>query len=230
MHPVIRIICFLLFTAFISQSDLGQLLFATALITGLLLIHSQGWLQQAFSMLLRLRWFLFSIVIVYGWLTPADTHAEHASVWLPSLQGLSLGLMRVYGLILIVTAVAYLLSITSRQQLVAAIYWLCAPLALIGLERERLVVRLMLSLDYVAQLQQQLAHQVGHMQPQPNIVARIKQVGTVAGSLFNYTLEQADTHGQPSVEFETLLSPAIWQWSYPLLLVTGFVVASHLVN
>ena len=230
MHPVIRIVCFLLFTAFISQANYGQLLFATGLIIGLLILHPQGWLQRAFSMVLRLRWFLLSIVLVYGWLTPDVIHSQQTSSWLPSSQGVQFGLLRVYALVLIVTAVAYLLTMTSREQLLAAIYWLCAPLALIGVDRERLVVRLMLSLEYVSRLQQQLTHQVDKMQPQANFSARIKQVGYVAGSLFNFTLEQANTTGEESVVFDTLSPPAIVQWGYPLLLASGFLLVSYVAG
>jgi len=153
MHPAIRIICFLVFVACLSRANAGQLFSGLALFSLLYFYSPIDFLPRAFAMLLRLRWFFLSILVLYIWMTP-DTSLlnDSSSVFSFIPPGIASGLGRVFSLVLIVLAVSYLLASLKQEQLIAAIYWLVAPLAYVGLERDKMVLRLAMGMEAAGKL------------------------------------------------------------------------------
>jgi len=224
MHPVIRVVCFLLFSIALARPDPEQLAFAIILITGLLFVLSLEGVKQAFSMVKRLRWLLLSVFVIYGWFTPGPLiQLPLPDYLLPSLPGLEAGLLRILTLIMLLLAVGSLLVTTSRQQLIAALYWLLTPLRWIRWQPERFAIRLALTLDYVEQ-QQQLWR--GQTPPaEDKVTGRIQRIVHHLGTLLPGLLQQAEHKTTSDVVIDVLPRPALIQWGYPLLLLAGFVLS-----
>lgn len=102
--------------------------------------------RQFLLILHRSRWLLLTMLVLFGWMTPG-TSVD----WLPgaSLEGLQLAAEYLARIGLAMAAVAGLLTAMSPLALVAGLHGLLAPLARFGDFRDRLAVRLMLTLEEI---------------------------------------------------------------------------------
>ena len=228
MHPVVRIICLLVYITSLSRANAGQLIFAFLILVPLYLIQPEG-LSKALKMLLRLRWFFISIILVYVWLTPTIEFTElsrHSSFWNNYWPGFIAGIERMFSLILIVFAVAHLLSGLTQEQLLAAIYWLAFPLVLLGVKRERLAIRMLLTLDLVQQ-----SGQLDENDKENINNSTLNKWNYWAEKIvvrYQMVLQKADSLVSQEYSFNQLPSPDLIQWFYPVLLYLAFILASHL--
>ncbi len=147
MHPLISLVCFLIFAAFVS---LGNIVVS---LLGLLLLAGTWWYSKtlptprAWRMLRRMKLFFISIVLLYSWFTPGQLILPGLENWSPSLEGLLLGAERIVALIILVIAVDSFLNLMSRQQILTALYYFFYPLHFIGFNRERFMLRTLLTLE-----------------------------------------------------------------------------------
>lgn len=225
MHPAIRILCFLLFCLLLVRPDTEQLLLAALLVAVLLATLSLPQLRRTFSMVRRLRWLLLSVLVIYGWFTPGPflQLPLPEPLW-PSRAGLEAGLLRISILILILLAAGILLVKTSRQQLIAALYWLLWPLTYLRLSPERLAVRLSLTLDYVEQ--QQTFWQAPAATGNERFGGRLHRIARHLATLLPRLFEQAEQFSRDTLTLELLSPPSLIQWGWPLLLVGGFLIGA----
>lgn len=225
MHPVIRVVSFLLFCIALARPDPEQLILAGLLITALISHCSYPQIRQSFAMVRRLRWLLLSVVVIYGWFTPGlPVSLPLPDYLLPTRIGLESGLLRGVTLILILLAAGLMLATTSRAQLIAALYWLLAPLRYLGLHPERLAVRLSLTLAYVDQ--QQSLWRAPPPPPQERLQGRINRIARHLGSLLPRLFEQATEQPRQSVTLELPAPPGLIQWGWPVALCAGFIISS----
>jgi len=224
VHPVFRVICFVILSLFLALGDLAQLAVATVAVVLIYATTTHCEISGFMQMLRRMRWFLLSIVFIYAWLTPGMPLFGEAfdADFQPSVEGLWQGGQRLLALILIVAAVHWLLLVTPREQLVAALYWLGAPLKVLGLSRERFAVRLALTLGRVADVQKQVAEQI-----EQSAVAKgdIKSYAAVAADLVVSVIHQASQSRCDVVEINVADKPPLWQWCWPLLLLVMLLLA-----
>ena len=100
------------------------------------------------QLLRRTRWIMLSLLLIYGYSTPGQA----VLVWLrtlgPSREGLGDGVLQLIRLAATLAGLAILLERLHREQLIAGLYVLLAPLRILGLSRERVAVRLALTLHY----------------------------------------------------------------------------------
>lgn len=226
MHPVIRVVCFLLFCVALARPDAGQLIVATLLIAGLLFTLSLPQVRQTLVMVRRLRWLLLSILVIYGWFTPGvPLDLPLPDYLLPTRDGLEDGLPRVLTLILILLAAGILLVSTSRQQFIAALYWLLSPLRYLHWRPERLAVRLALTLDYVTQ-QESLWRIPPASAARRGIKGRITHITEHLARLLPQLLEQAEQPSTREVTLDILPPPSMLQWGWPVLLVGGLLAGA----
>ena len=114
---------------------------------GLVLFLSFMFSRQKFKQLMRrTRWFMISLWLIYAYSTPGQ--ALFDSSFSPTREGLVSGGLQLVRLLVALAALAMLLDRLHRQQLMAGIYALLAPLQCVGMSRERLAVRLALTLHY----------------------------------------------------------------------------------
>lgn len=127
------------------------LLHATAMLAAGLPLVAVAWKLSAvrFHILLRrTRWVMFSLLLIYGYATPGEAVWAAGGVFSPTQAGLLDGLLQLCRLVFALAGLSIVLSLLSREQLVAGLYALAYPLRYLGLSRERIAVRLALTLHY----------------------------------------------------------------------------------
>ena len=136
MHPVIKIVSFLVFGAAVSIGDGKILLAGASLVLPLYVFGNKIHFHTSLIMLKRLKWLFVSILIVYLFFTPGQLLWPDV-VWSPTLEGLTQGLLRVAVLVLLVAAVNFLISSTEQDDFLSAVLWCLRPLSFVGLPHER---------------------------------------------------------------------------------------------
>lgn len=214
MHPVIRIAAFLVAAVFLASAEPPvMLVIAAALVPALLRIPAASW-RTPLAVFRRLRWLLISLLVVYAWFTPGSALWPALGMASPSREGLSEGLLRAAALLLIALAAQLLLLATPRPQLLAALYWLARPMRIVGVSRERLAVRLALTLEAVPQLSAVMTPAL-HQGLEGNAVTRF---GQIAARAFQGALDRAAAQDGGAISIVTAQHPPHYQWLYPLSL------------
>lgn len=143
LHPASLIVLWLafLFAAAAITGDALFLCFAITLAVTLLFagVHLR-------LLVRRSRWLLLTMLLLFGWMTPGTPVALVPGA---SLEGLQLAAEHGTRLLLALCALALMLRLLSPVQLVTGIRTLLAPFAPIGMLRDRVAVRLALTLEEV---------------------------------------------------------------------------------
>ncbi|NOX76062.1 MAG: hypothetical protein GXP17_05505 [Gammaproteobacteria bacterium] len=219
MHAVIQIVSFLVLGTAVSVGD-GQLLLASTLLVVPLYLVS-GWRHwpQAWKMLARLRWLFLSMLIVYLFFTPGQLLWPGLE-WSPTVEGLGQGLLRIGSLVLLVLAVNLLIAGSEQAAFLSAIVWCLRPLRIIGLQHERLAVRLTLALDAVSEIRSGDRVRGKATTKQGSKIQAIVQTAT---RLFG----DAETRARSVVPHQIVLPeethPPLIQWLIPLALAILFI-------
>lgn len=219
MHPVIRLVSFVVLSLALAVGDGPQLLLA-ALLLSLPLNKSRGAWPAIAGMVRRMRWLWLSIAVVYFWFTPGTPLISPGNGWMPTVEGVHAGILRIAALVLIVMAAGLLLHLTSRQQLFAALHWLAAPLAWAGITRARVAVRMALTLEAVAEVQS-LVRAAAVRDASP--ATPRARWGQTAAELFRAVLIRAETAHCNDMVLPPSDAPPLWQWSVPALLTAAMV-------
>lgn len=231
MHPLIRVVCFLVFSAWLAFGGAVELACGGALLAGAYLAASPRLFRPAVTMIYRMRWFLISLFIVYGWFTPGQPllggeGARLAELW-PTREGVLAGLLRAALLMAIVAGANLLLRTTSRDELLVAVYGLTRPLAWLGVPRERVAVRMVLvveALDPVRRIVTEgLAGREGRL---PDLRA----AGRFASGVMRRVVEQAEALPGGTVQLSAAGAPPRLQWLCPLALAALFLAAARLAG
>jgi len=163
-------------------------------------------------------------------MTP-DTPQLNTSIYffasIPS--GIAAGLERIFSLVLIVLAVSYLLASLNQNQLIAAIYWLVAPLAYAGLEREQMVLRLAMGLEAAGKLAKMPVRVKDENEAQGRRKKNLYQ--RITSSLqyyYQYVLGCAEKDMSREYTFDCLTPPLYWQWIFPPGLYFLFLLAGKI--
>lgn len=220
MHPVIRVICFLVLATSLSVGGgWRHTLFAAVLVIVAYSVSRRRGLAQLSKMLRRLRWLWLSLCVVYFWFTPGPALLSALGRWSPTVPGVQEGLVRAAILAVLVAGANLLLQTTVREQLVGAIHWLCAPLQLFGLSRDRFALRLVLVLETVPEIQplRRVDESAGATDAN-----RIRRLGSAAAALFADTLARAAQAPTRQIAIPATGAPPLYQWSWPLLIGLGF--------
>ena len=99
-------------------------------------------------LLRRTRWIMLSLLLIYAYATPGVAVWASLAQFSPTHEGLINGLLQLCRLAFTLASLAILLSLLPQQQLICGLYVLTYPLRYVGLSRERLAVRLALTLQY----------------------------------------------------------------------------------
>lgn len=145
LHPASLILIWLAFAfcvPWLRPVELSAIVFLFSL--PLLLRHSTQYLK----LLRRSRWLLISLVLVYAFVTPGVAAISVLGAYSPSREGLLSGGIQALRLISLLAALALLMAKTSRDRILAGLYFLLRPLALIGVDVDRVAARIWLTLHY----------------------------------------------------------------------------------
>lgn len=100
------------------------------------------------ALLRRTRWIMLSLLLIYAYTTPGEAAWASFAQFGPTQEGLVEGLFQLCRLAFTLVSLSLLLNMLSRQQLIGGLYTLAYPLCHLGLSRERIAVRLALTLHY----------------------------------------------------------------------------------
>ncbi len=142
-HPAAQILTWCLLVAIMQFLTLEILLVAAGVGLLFALLLSARKLMQ---LLRRTRWIMLSLLLIYAYSTPGQPLFD--TPFSPSREGLSDGVLQLTRLLAALAGLAILLDRLHRQQLIAGLYTLFAPLQWMGVSRERVAVRLALTLHY----------------------------------------------------------------------------------
>lgn len=144
-HPAAQILTWCLLVGILQTLALQALLIAGCLILLASFVLSRMKLVQ---LVRRTRWIMLSLLLIYAYSTPGQPLLDALGGFSPSREGLNDGVLQLMRLLAALAGLAILLDRLHRQQLIAGLYALFAPLQWLGLSRERLAVRLALTLHY----------------------------------------------------------------------------------
>lgn len=209
LHPAIRILTLIALASALPVLSLIHLLIVLATIAGAFMCMARASLPQLFDGMLRLRWLLLAILIVYWGFTPGEPLLDAA----PGLsrEGVSEGIRRVLVLLGLLMAVYLLIARTTVPQLISGLQLLTAPFALIGFQPQAFAARMGLALDQVSRAEQML-RQAREQQRESLIAA--------AAAAISATEAQAQM-AAPDLTTVTLAAPRLWEWLIPLGLGLG---------
>jgi energy-coupling factor transporter transmembrane protein EcfT len=205
MHPAIRLLVFVLFSA--SLSLRGSLWYGL-LAGGILLLLAWRWCprDQTWRALARLRWFFLSLLLLGVWFPPLA--GDH-------LGGLWFSLAHIGILALIVLAAQVLLATTPTPLLIAALDWLLAPFSRLGLPIARFSLRLALVLETVGTMHRLTLSSGEERRRENTWVERSRGLGQRAADLFVQAMHRGETEPLREVEIPELGPPTWWHWLYP---------------
>jgi energy-coupling factor transport system permease protein len=143
LHPATQIIVWCVLVAAMQFLKPGYLLIAGGFVLLSAFILARHKLLQ---LLRRTRWIMLSLWLIYAYTTPGDALLDLPLG--PSVEGLQEGGLQMMRLMVALSGLAILLDRLHRQQLISGLYSLFAPVQYLGLSRERLAVRLALTLHY----------------------------------------------------------------------------------
>ncbi len=143
LHPASLILLGFAFLLAASTRGGTLLLLLCIAVTGLALLLAR---RQFAGILRRSRWLLLTMLVLFGWMTLGAPVP-----WLPGAtrEGLLLATDYIARLLIAIAVIALLVSHLAAPALVAGLRSLLAPLAPLGDFRDRLAVRLMLTLQEV---------------------------------------------------------------------------------
>ncbi len=145
LHPAVRLLLWAA-SVVVLQSLAGNPLRWAVYALAIVVVFAAP--RRAVRLLLRVRWLLLALLLVFAWSTPGRLLWPQADWASPSAEGLALAAdhcARLAGLLMLV---ALLLEHTKRESLVSGLYSLLKPLAALGMDRTRLALRLDLVLRY----------------------------------------------------------------------------------
>jgi hypothetical protein len=144
-HPAAQILTWCLLVASMQFLTFEKLTIAAGFVfLSAMMLSTRKFLQ----LLRRTRWILLSLLLIYAYTTPGQPVLDALGMLSPSREGLRDGVLQLARLLAAIAGLAILLDRLHRQQLIAGLYFLLAPLQLFGVSRERVAVRLALVLHY----------------------------------------------------------------------------------
>lgn len=146
-HPAVSISSWLILAIAIELATPSQLPWLAVAATVLL---ARADATARFTRLMwKARWLWLALVLLYAWTVPGTL--LWPSDYSPSAEGMQAGLVRVSRLVLMLAALARLLSEFTPSQLAGGLYLLAGPFSRLGLDRRALAVRLALTLELIEQ-------------------------------------------------------------------------------
>lgn len=145
MHPATLILMWCVSVVLFSTLPLFAMLAAAGV---MLLLAAVSSLLRLKQLLRRTRWIMLSLLWVYAYTTAGQPLISSWGGWSPTLEGLGDGVLQLSRLLAALSGLAILLHQLHRSELIAGLYQLFIPLQWLGIARERLAVRLALTLQY----------------------------------------------------------------------------------
>ena len=144
-HPTAQILTWSILVIALQMLTVKTLFMVAGTVLLWALLVSADKLKQ---LVRRTRWIMMSLVLIYAFSTPGQPLLKMLGDWGPSWEGVTGGAVQLLHLLAVISGLAILLDRLGRDQLIAGLYTMFAPLQWIGLSRERFAVRVALTLHY----------------------------------------------------------------------------------
>lgn len=146
LHPATFLLCWGGLVVFLQTLTLGQLAWASLFLFPVSLLAAA---RRTRSLVHRARWLLLSIAVLFSLSSPGERLPGSIGEAGITYDGLRLAAEHVVRLVLLLSSLAVLHERLGNNGLIAGLHWLLRPLAGLRQTRERIIVRLMLVLEYV---------------------------------------------------------------------------------
>lgn len=234
MHPVIRVISFLILSAFVVFGGVYELAFGLLIVLSVVLVKRLQSLEISLRIVKRMKWFFLSILVLYLWFTPGAPLFGISVAGMPTVEGISTGALRVMSLILVIFAVNYFVTSIARNKLVEAIVWLLYPIKLLGIDNTTLALRIALVLEIIPKVQNivlevrqgyqdQLRSSAESASNKAKLTTKLTAASQLVEQLFVRIVDEADKMPNEKLEIASSSYPPVLQWAVPLLLIVSFV-------
>lgn len=147
LHPGTRLLIYLLSALAVPGLNFFQLL-GLSLAVGTVCI---GRLRQVWTLLRRARWLLLLMVIMYGYSLPGDALYPDLAHYAPTREGMLQGLVQAWRLTLLILLLDVLVLRMPIADQLTGIHSILRPLAWAGIDRDRVAVRLALTMEAMEQ-------------------------------------------------------------------------------
>ncbi|MFA5937960.1 MAG: CbiQ family ECF transporter T component [Sinimarinibacterium sp.] len=204
MHPAVRVLIVLVFASVLPSASLAALALFGLVTCALYLRLAPDSIDRLRIGLARLRWLILAIFVLYVGFTPGEPLIPA----LPGLsrEGLAEGTRRALVLLDLLVLVYLLLALTPVAELVGAIRLLVVPLRPLGVDPQRIGLRIALALEGVGEMDARLRNSVSRSGGWERAAALIDEIETQAG-----------VPGAP-VEVRDSGLPRWWEWLIPIIL------------
>jgi len=148
LHATVRLIVWSAMAALAQWLPLAALSLACVAA-----LAAATWLAPArlSQLLRRTRWLMLALVLVFALATPGIYLLPALGGLGPTEEGMRLVSEHLLRLLFVLSSLTVLLQVTGVEGLVSALHGLIWPLSLLGLDRRRVALRLMLVMHYVEQ-------------------------------------------------------------------------------
>ena len=143
MHPTCALIIWLAAVLALQSLGYGGVL----LLAAVLLILGKGLHRQWSGYVRRARWLLLTLWLILAYNVPGEAFQDFS--WAPTYEGIADANLHALRLIVMLGCLAWLFDRLGRDGLVSGLWGLLNPFRVLGLDTERLVVRLALVLDHL---------------------------------------------------------------------------------
>lgn len=147
LHPGTRILIYLLSALAVPGLNFFQLL-GLSLAVGMVCI---GRLRQVWTLMRRARWLLLLMLIMYGYSLPGEALFPGLVQYVPTREGILQGLMQAWRLALLLLLLHILVLRIPIADLLTGIHSILRPLAWAGIDRDRVALRLALTMAAMEQ-------------------------------------------------------------------------------
>jgi energy-coupling factor transport system permease protein len=219
MHPIIRVISYLVVAAALALGGRGALVLGFAILGLCVLGTRSPDLLSACRGIWSLRPLWCSILLIYLMFTPGTGIVAGWTV--PSLEGLDEGLERVSALALIVAFVGWLMRATPPEDLVGGLYAMACGCGVPRGFAARIAVRTLLVLDAVPQVRETLVRSWAEIGPR-----RTRDAVPALSRLLTLAARDRASPIPATVRIAYCGAPPHWQWLYPAVLSGLFVAVA----
>lgn len=144
MHPVIYLVCLLIFAASVPWLPLPLAALAGLILAVLVLMYPMA-REAAWRGLRRVRWLLLSLAVLYLGFTPGEALLPQLGAFSPSVVGFELASQRGLVIVVMLLAATLYLQLAGRERVIAGLYGLLKPLG--GEYAGRMAARFLLVLE-----------------------------------------------------------------------------------
>lgn len=145
LHPATRILLFVICAVALQWLHHAAL---TGLSAALIVLLARLRVREFAVLMRRARFLLFSLATIYAFATPGENFLPAWGAMSPTVEGIQSGALQAWRLAVLLAALALLLGTTTREKLLAGLYVLLRPFKFLGVDAERIAVRLWLTLHY----------------------------------------------------------------------------------